>query len=148
MSFLRTNALRLAWAVAVMATFGSLYFQYVMDLPPCVLCWFQRIAMYPLVILIGLALKWKNEHLKAYLLPFTFIGGAIAFYHNLFYYKILPESIAPCQAGVSCTTKLIEWGGFITIPLLSLAGFIAITVLIFLHRESSATQPSSTSSVS
>lgn len=117
-----------------------------MDLPPCVLCWFQRIAMYPLVILIGLAMKWKNDHVKAYLLPFTFIGGAIAVYHNLLYYKILPEAIAPCEAGISCTTKLIEWGGFITIPLLSLAGFVAITVLIFLHRDT-PNQQSATSSV-
>ncbi len=134
MSFLRNNALRLAWLVATLATLGSLYFQYVMDLPPCVLCWFQRIFMYPLVIIIVLAIKWPNEHLRAHVLPFTAIGSAVAVYQNLLYYKILPESIAPCQSGISCTTRYIEWGGFITIPLLSLAAFVAITALILLYR--------------
>ncbi len=135
MSFLRHNALRFAWIIAIMATLGSLYFQYFMDLPPCVLCWFQRIFMYPLVFIIGLAIKWRHDHLRAYVLPFTVIGGAIAIYHNLLYYNIIPESIAPCQTGVSCTTKLIEWGGFITIPLLSLGAFVAITVLVLIHRD-------------
>lgn len=139
MSFLRANALRLSFLIATLATLGSLYFQYAMDLPPCVLCWFQRIFMYPLVLIFAVALKWKNEHLRAYVLPMTSIGGAIALYHNLLYYKILPEAIAPCQSGISCTSKLIEWGGFITIPLLSLLGFIAITVLVLLHREKPAT---------
>lgn len=134
MNFIRDNALRLAWLIATLATLGSLYFQYVMDLPPCVLCWFQRIFMYPLVIILAVAMKWKNEHLRAYVLPFTIIGGVIAVYQNLLYYKILPESIAPCQSGISCTTKYIEWGGFITIPLLSLAAFVAITVLMLLCR--------------
>lgn len=148
MSFLRHNALRLAWIGATLATLGSLYFQYVLDLPPCVLCWFQRIFMYPLVLILALGMKWKNEHLKAYTLPLTIIGGGIALYHNLLYYKILPEAIAPCEAGVSCTSKLIEWGGFITIPLLALAGFITITVLLLIHKEEPSATPTPTSSAS
>lgn len=141
MDFLRVNALKLAWVQAALAMAGSLYFSLFMDLPPCVLCWYQRIAMYPLVIILALAMKWKNDHLRAYVLPFTIIGGAIAVYHNLLYYKILPESITPCQIGVSCTTKLIEWGGFITIPLLSLAAFVAITVLVLIHRDNVEKNP-------
>lgn len=104
--------------------------------------------MYPLVLIFAVAIKWKNEHLPAYVLPLTIIGGALALYHNLLYYKILPESIAPCEAGVSCTTKLIEWGGFITIPLLSLAAFVGITILTLLHRNEPIKSPDLTSSVS
>jgi disulfide bond formation protein DsbB len=141
MDFLRTNALRFALVIAILATFGSLYFQYVLDFPPCVLCWFQRIFMYPLVFIIGLAIKWHHDRIREYVLPFTVIGGGIAVYHNLLYYNIIPEAAAPCQAGISCTTKFVEYGGFITIPLLSLAAFVAITVLVLIYRR----QPPATS---
>jgi disulfide bond formation protein DsbB len=67
--------------------------------------------------------------------PLAFIGWVIAVYHNLLYYKILPESAAPCVRGISCTTVYIEWLGFITIPLLSLLAFSAILILLFLTNK-------------
>jgi len=125
----------LAWIIALVATVGSLFFSEVMELPPCVLCWYQRIAMYPLVIIIGTGIILRDKRLKIYSLGFALIGLAISVYHNLLYYKIIPDSIKPCTAGISCTTKQIEWFGFITIPLMALAAFAAVTVCLLLFRS-------------
>ncbi len=123
-----------AWIVALVATAGSLFFSEVMELPPCVLCWYQRIAMYPLVIIIGVAILTNDGRWKKYSLPLVLIGLAISVYHNLLYYGILPESVAPCVEGISCTSRQIELFGFITIPLMALAAFIIITVCALIHR--------------
>ena len=124
----------LAWLIALVATVGSLFFSEVMELPPCVLCWYQRIAMYPLVLVIGAGIVTRDAKIKSYALPLALVGLAIAVYHNLLYYGILPESIAPCAQGISCTSRQIEWFGFVTIPLLSLAAFAGVTVCLLLSR--------------
>lgn len=117
---------------AGIAMAGSLFFSEVMNLPPCVLCWYQRIAMYPIVILtaIGIIRNDRKTYISA--LALSIPGLAISIYHNLLYWKILPESIAPCMLGVSCTTKFFEWFGFITIPFMALVAFTVITVLGFI----------------
>lgn len=115
-----------AWGVSLLAMLGSLYFSEVMHLPPCVLCWYQRVFLYPLVFIFPIGIVKQDRNLPYYVLPLTFAGGAIALYHNLLYYQILPESAGPCQAGISCTVKLIEWFGFVTIPFLSLVAFLLI----------------------
>jgi disulfide bond formation protein DsbB len=125
----------LAWTLALVATVGSLFFSEVMQLPPCVLCWYQRIAMYPLVLIIGIGIISKDVRMKIYALPLCLVGLAISVYHNLLYYGIIPESIVPCQQGISCTSRQIEWLGFITIPLMSLTAFILITICLFLHKS-------------
>lgn len=134
--FIKKNALYLAWAGALTAMLGSLYFSEVMDFPPCVLCWYQRIAMYPLVIILGFAIYKKSRDMLLPAFVLSGIGWLIGLYHNLLYYNILPEAAAPCVAGVSCTTKFIEWFGFVTIPFLALAGFTAILVLLIIHWKS------------
>lgn len=118
------------WFVALVATVGSLFFSEVMKLPPCVLCWYQRIAMYPLVVILGAAILRKDGAQRAYGLPFALTGTIIAIYHNLLYYELIPESITPCTSGVSCTSRQIEWAGFVTIPLLSLLAFVILTALL------------------
>lgn len=125
----------LAWIIALVATVGSLFFSEVMELPPCVLCWYQRIAMYPLVLIIGTGIILRDNRLKIYALPLCLIGLVISFYHNLLYYGIIPESITPCTAGVSCTSRQIEWLGFITIPLMALTSFVVITVILIIYRS-------------
>lgn len=119
-----------AWVIALVAMVGSLFFSEVMQLPPCVLCWYQRIAMYPLVLIIGIGILTRDARLKIYALPICLIGLAVAIYHNLLYYGILPESIAPCVEGISCTSRQIEWLGFITIPLMALTAFVSIAVCL------------------
>jgi disulfide bond formation protein DsbB len=124
------------WFVSVAATTGSLFFSEVMMLPPCLLCWYQRIAMYPLVLLFGLALFPLDLKVIRYALPLALIGWGIAVYHNLLYYKLIPEHMVPCTQGISCTTVLLEWLGFITIPLLSLVAFtIILSGLIHLRKS-------------
>lgn len=133
--FIKNNIPYIAWIVAVASMAGSLYFSEILGFAPCVLCWYQRIAMYPLVLIIGLGIIKKDRHFYNYVLPLSFIGGAIAFYHNLLYYSIIAESFSPCIAGVSCTTKYIEWFGFISIPFLSLISFVIITVGILIYKN-------------
>ena len=128
--------LYIAWIQSLVATLGSLYFSEIRHFTPCVLCWYQRILMYPLTIIIAVGIWKKDKKVYRYVLPLTIIGGIIALFHNLLYYKILPESAAPCAAGVSCTTKFFAWFGFITIPLLSLTAFLIITVCMVISMQS------------
>lgn len=127
--------LYLIWVTALVATAGSLFFSEVMELPPCVLCWYQRIAMYPLVAIVAVAIVTRDRWWKLYVLPLSLTGLAVAVYHNLLYYHIIPESITPCTEGVSCTSVQLEWLGFITIPLMSLTAFIIINILVLIHRS-------------
>jgi len=119
-----------AWVVALAATGGSLFFGEVMGLPPCTLCWYQRICMYPLALVLPVGIVLRDPRVVGYALPLAAIGLGIAVYHNLLYYHVIPESLAPCEQGVSCTTRQIEWLGFVTIPLLALGAFAAITVCL------------------
>lgn len=124
-----------AWLIALIATVGSLFFSEVMNLPPCVLCWYQRIAMYPLVVIIGVGIITRDNRLRNYALPIALVGLSVSVYHNLLYYGVLPESVAPCTEGISCTSRQIEWLGFITIPLLALAAFAGLTVCLLFYKS-------------
>jgi len=135
MKFLSKNILYIAFTQALVATLGSLFFSEVMHWTPCVLCWYQRIAMYPLVIIFGVGILLKDKIVQYYAWPLIVIGWLIAAYHNLLYYNILPEAAAPCAAGVSCTTKFFAWFGFITIPLLSLTAFTILGALMLIYRR-------------
>lgn len=126
------NTIFPAWLVAMIATLGSLFFSEVMKYPPCTLCWYQRICMYPLVLILISGMFPVSKTVVKYALPLAASGWVIAFYHNLLYYKILPESAAPCVKGISCTSVHIEWLGFITIPFLSILAFSAIIILLIL----------------
>lgn len=132
---IRSNLVYVAWFQALIATLGSLFFSEVMQLTPCLLCWYQRIMMYPLVLILTVGILLREGRLRYYVLPLSVIGLAIAIYHNLLYYGIIPESIAPCTAGISCTTRQIEWLGFITIPLMSLTAFAVITFSMLLYKR-------------
>jgi disulfide bond formation protein DsbB len=125
-----------AWIIACLATLGSLFFSEVMKFPPCVLCWYQRVCMYPLVVILLTGLFPVSKNVVKFSLPLALIGWLISIYHNLLYYKILPESAAPCMKGISCTSVHIEWFGFITIPFLSFISFSTIIILLFFtHKE-------------
>lgn len=132
---IKNNVLYIAWTTALVSVMGSLYFSEILGFPPCVLCWYQRIAMYPLVLILGIGIIKKDKYIHYYVLPLSIIGGIIAVYHNLLYYEILPDSISPCEAGVSCTTKFIEWFGFVTIPFLSLLSFVIIAIAILIYKK-------------
>ena len=92
--------------------------------------------MYPLVIIFTVAIIKKIERVYELVLPFSVLGAIVALYHYLLYMHLIPESYAPCRTGISCTTQLIQWFGFINIPFLSLIGFILITFLMILNKKS------------
>lgn len=133
--FIKENALYLAWITAVVSMAGSLYFFEVLGFAPCVLCWYQRILMYPLVLIIGVGIIKKDKNLNYYALPLSVIGGIIGFYQNLLYYNFISYNLAPCVSGVSCGTRYIEWFGFVGIPLLSFTAFVVITVALIVHKK-------------
>lgn len=116
----------LAWGQSILATLGSLYFSEIAGFPPCILCWYQRICMYPLVAVLTVGILRRDRGTPYFALPLALAGLGISAYHNLLYWKIIPEADAPCRLGVSCTTRFIEWLGFVTIPFLS---FVAFTVI-------------------
>lgn len=127
---LKNYGLYIAWLIAVIATAGSLYFSEVRQFVPCTLCWYQRILMYPLVIILGVASFSNDKSALKYALPLSLIGLGIAFYHTL--EQNIPGFGAPqlCSAGVPCNAKYINWLGFISIPVLALIAFSLITVLL------------------
>lgn len=122
--------LYIAWTIAIAATSGSLIFSEVIGLTPCLLCWYQRIAMYPLVVIIAIGILTKDKKLALYALPFSIAGTIIAFLHNLLQWGLISEALFPCRIGVSCAAKEVNYLGFITIPLLSLFGFLLITICL------------------
>ncbi|MEQ1646535.1 MAG: disulfide oxidoreductase [Pyrinomonadaceae bacterium] len=119
-----------AWLMALLGTVGSLFFSDVMGYAPCVLCWYQRIALYPLVLIIGVGIATGDKRVGRYALPLTLVGLAIAIYHNLLYYGYIPESITPCTEGVPCNAVQLELLGFITIPFMALVGFVSVAACI------------------
>jgi disulfide bond formation protein DsbB len=132
---LKQNIQYLALLQATVATLGSLYFSEIKHYTPCTLCWYQRILMYPLVIIIFVGIRRKDKQLASYVLPMSILGGLIALYHNLLQYKILPEAIAPCTLGASCSARYAGYFGFITIPLMSLTAFVVITICVVIYNK-------------
>lgn len=128
----RFTLMHLAFLQAVVATAGSLYFHWGMGFPPCDLCWFQRIAMYPLVAILGVGLWRKDSNVRYYALPVLLAGMGVSLYHNAMTYGFVAPGA--CSVGaVSCTTRWINWGGFITIPLLAFVAFTVIAVCLVLY---------------
>lgn len=99
------------------------------------LCWYQRICIYPLVFIFGVGLLKEDRNCLLYAWPLIVSGVILSAYHNLLYYGVIPEAIAPCKEGVSCISKHVEYLGFITIPLLSLGGFVALGTLNYLANK-------------
>lgn len=135
-SFISKHSLYLAFAVALASMLGSLYFSEVLHYPPCAFCWYQRIVMYPLVAILWVGIVRKDRGVSAYVLPLSIIGIGLAVYQNLLQWQIIPEQLSPCSFGISCATRTVIALNFLTIPLLSLVGFVVITVLMVVHRKS------------
>lgn len=133
--FCRQYALYLAWVVSLVATFGSLFLSEVMGFAPCKLCWFQRIFMYPMVLLLGMACYHNDRKIIKYVLPLSVIGGLFSLYH--YGEQKIPgmAKLLPCTSGVPCSEDYLDWFGFITIPLMALIAFVLITGLLWLGRK-------------
>ena len=129
-----TLALLAAWVLALFASLAVLFIGEVMGQAPCVLCWYQRIAMFPLALVLGIA-AWRGDlGVWRYGLPIAVAGVLLAGFHTLLYYGVIPESITACGAGPSCTdaemTVLC-----LALPVLSLAAFIGLAALLLQVRK-------------
>lgn len=126
----------LAWMIALVSTLSALFIGEVMGKTPCLLCWFQRSFMFPLAVILGVACYRSDTSIWQYGLPLSTVGLLISFYHNLLFWGIIPEEIEPCSnVGPSCSSLDLNLIGFISIPLLSLSAFTALTVLFLIIRR-------------
>lgn len=127
-------ALPLAWGVATTCTLGSLYMSEVRHFTPCDLCWYQRICMYPLVVLLGIAALRKDRGIWRYVLPVALIGATISTYHYL--HERFPEAVATsCSLDASCATLWIWEFHFLSIPGMAWVGFVLISTLLLIARS-------------
>jgi disulfide bond formation protein DsbB len=128
-----------AWIVVASATLGSLFFSEVVKVPVCLLCWYQRIAMYPMVIILAIGLFPYDPKVVRYAGALTGVGWLAAVYHALLVAGIIPESAQPCVQGIPCSETYISLLGFLSIPIMSLFTFSLIGVLLFYaHRMESS----------
>jgi disulfide bond formation protein DsbB len=128
----------LAAGVAVAATLGSLYLSEIAHLIPCRLCWFQRIAMYPLAVILPLAAFRRDAKARLYVAVIAAIGALVAIYHRLM--QSFPSlDTGSCSAvGPSCSSPLIKMYGFVTIPYMALSAFLLILAFMYVDRVNSA----------
>lgn len=125
-----------AWIVAVLATAGSLYFSEVAGFEPCLLCWYQRIAMYPLVVILGIAAWRRDGGAWVYAAALSIIGAVIATYHVLL--EWFPSlSSGACDPDNPCTLVWFRVFGFISLPTLALTAFLLILTLVTIRTPRS-----------
>ena len=124
----------LAFAVALVATIGSLYYSEVKGFVPCELCWYQRILMYPLTAITLVGILHGNRRLPDYVLPFSVVGLAVSTYHLLLQHGIITHTGA-CASGIPCNGRYVNYFGFVTIPLMALTAFLLITAAMLWTRR-------------
>jgi len=122
-----------AWGVALIAMLGSLYLSEIMHFLPCLFCWYQRIAMYPLVFVLGVGILRADTAVWRYAIPLPVIGFLISVYHVVIQWQ--PNlNVASCAVGAPCSGRYVAVFGFITIPTMAGAAFLLITSLLLLVR--------------
>jgi len=142
--FLRGATLWLAGGVAIAAMAGSLYLSEIVHLIPCKLCWYQRIAMYPLAILLPIAAWRKDNAFRLYATVLAIVGLGIAIWHRLMQSFPSLDSGACAAVGPPCSAPYIMEFGFVTIPYMAMSAFALILVLLWANRvNSQASVPTS-----
>jgi hypothetical protein len=131
-------ALGLAFGVATVAMLGSLYYSEIAGFTPCKLCWYQRIAMYPLTIVLGVAALRRDSSARFTVVPIAMIGAGIAAYHA--WIQAFPPTggSAFCTADVPCTDRFVWEFGFVSLPFMALSGFIFIITMAFIARPTAS----------
>jgi disulfide bond formation protein DsbB len=122
-----------AWVVAAVATGGSLYYSEVAGFLPCILCWYQRIAMYPLVFVVGVGAATGDARAWRYGLPLAVVGLAIAAYHIALQFRPALD-VGLCAADIPCSARYIAAFGFVSIPVMAAAAFLLIAALLLTAR--------------
>lgn len=134
-SNLNQHLSKLLFLIPLVATSGSLFLSEVAEFKECELCWLQRIFMYPLAILFGLAWHWSEQIIFKYAAPLVAIGWCIALYHTYISSVGTQSAVCGVDSQVSCTTTYFTEFGFITIPVMSLTAFSLIGFLLFIARD-------------
>jgi disulfide bond formation protein DsbB len=131
LDFIDKHFLILGFAITFFASVFPLVYSEIVNFLPCYLCWWQRVFMFPLVLMFGVALWDKDRKVIRYALPLLCAGVLVSAYQNFFYY-FGETSSAPCDAsGVSCYQHLVsEFGGYISIPMLALTAFFGLLTLL------------------
>jgi disulfide bond formation protein DsbB len=133
--FIHRYSILLSWIVALIALSGSLFFSEIMLFEPCKLCWIQRICMYPLVLILGIASYRNDRSIIPYALPLSLIGGCFSAYHYMEERIPFLAKVLPCRVGIPCNIPYFEWWGFITIPFMALVAFILITIILWMGKS-------------
>lgn len=118
--------LYLAWGVTLLSTLISLIFSEILKYPPCSLCWYQRIFMYSLAIILPIGIILKDKYISFYLFVLSLFGLIFATYHSLIYHNIIAEVLTVCTADLSCKTKQFELFDVISIPVMSAVSFLLL----------------------
>ncbi|GAE27690.1 disulfide bond formation protein B [Halalkalibacter wakoensis JCM 9140] len=126
------NLAIIAWITSLVATLGSLYFSQVKMYEPCTLCWYQRIVIYPIVIIFVIGILKKDATVALYSAVFSFIGIGLSSYHYALQKIPFFTETAPACGRVPCTGQYINWFGFVTIPFLALTAFTIIFICSFM----------------
>ncbi len=132
------SLLLLAWLIATTATLGALFIGEDKLMTPCTLCWYQRIFMFPITIILGIACFTDDRQGAVYALALALGGLAMAGYHTLLVAGLIPKSWVPCSAGVSCADQKLEILNGVQIPWLSLAAFMALAFLLVAYLRKSS----------
>lgn len=131
-SFFERYSIFIALITAWAAMLGSLYFSEIARFVPCTLCWYQRILMYPLALLLLIGILRRDKQIAYYVLSLSLLGTAFSTYHYLQQKTDLFSHATVCSTGIPCTTTWINWLGFITIPFLALIAFIIISFMMLI----------------
>ena len=124
----------MAWLVASVSTLGALFLGEVMGYTPCMLCWYQRICMFPLVLILAAGLFPFDRRVVRYALPLALAGWLLAIFHWAVASGLVPERVTPCSQGVPCSVEQVIWFGFLTLPMLSVLAFSVIIALLLLTQ--------------
>lgn len=136
--FIHKKSLILAWIIALGATVGSLAYEFAFGLPPCTYCWWQRIFMYPQVIILGVGAYFKNAQAWISSIILSLIGAGFSAYHIMLQTGIRSSGLACELNGVSCTKIDVLIFGWITIPIMCLVAFLGILTFAYLAHKKTA----------
>ena len=138
------SARLLAWIVATVTTLGSLYYSEIADFVPCQLCWYQRICMYPLAVILLVGLLLRDGRVRWYAAPFVVVGAPIALYHWLVERVDFFAESSSCSAEAPCTVPWFEELGYVTLAFMALSAFLLIGTLLLADWGAARVTASST----
>ena len=131
---LQNHGTKIAFIIALVATLGSLYYSEIRHFIPCTLCWYQRILMYPLVLIMIVGLIEGDDMLPVYVIPFALLGILLSGYHYSIQLGVMGSSTS-CAVGVPCSARYVNFFGFVTIPFMALTSFSLILVTMLATKR-------------